>query len=104
MTTPPEMAAAMARLWEKFLPEMEQRVVLIEEAAQALKAGSLTEAQREAAHAAAHKLAGSLGLFGMAQGTEIARGLEALLETTPLDADGLSDGARELRAVIATRN
>ena len=101
MATPPEMAEVLARLWTKFLPEMEQRVALVSEAAQALAAGSLNEEQREAGHAAAHKLAGSLGLFGLARGTEIARRLEHLLETVPADAAGIASGADELRALLA---
>ncbi len=80
-TTPPAMAEALARLWTKFLPEIEQRVALLEAAAQTLATGALTQQQREAAHAAAHKLAGSLGTFGLHRGTEIARQAEHLLWT-----------------------
>jgi len=104
MTTPPEMAAALTRLWEKFLPEMEQRVGLVDAAAQALASSGLSEELRESAHAAAHKLAGSLGLFGMTRGTEIARELEQLLETTTVEAAMLTDRVWELRAMIAERS
>jgi HPt (histidine-containing phosphotransfer) domain-containing protein len=98
------MAAKMAQMWTKFLPEIEQRVSLIDHAAQALAAGNLSEDQRESAHAAAHKLAGSLGLFGMTRGTEIARAIEHLLESQPVEAALLADAVQELRSIIAAHN
>ena len=100
------MAAAMARLWAKFLPEIEQRVAVLDDAARALAAGTLSEEQRAAAHAAAHKLAGSLGTFGMQRGTELARLAEDLLATMPAANAGaeLASWANELRAMVAARS
>ena len=101
------MAAAMARLWAKFLPEIEQRVGVLDDAARALSAGgTLSEEQRAAAHAAAHKLAGSLGTFGMQRGTELARLAEDLLATMPAANAGaeLASWANELRAMVAARS
>jgi HPt (histidine-containing phosphotransfer) domain-containing protein len=105
-TTPPGMAAALDRLWAKFLPEIEQRIAVLESAAEALTAGLLTETEREAAHAAAHKLAGSLGTFGMQRGTELARAAEDMLaeSCSAEDAVTLKDYAAELRAVVKGRN
>ena len=105
-TTPPGMAAALDRLWAKFLPEIEQRIAVLESAAEALTAGLLTETEREAAHAAAHKLAGSLGTFGMQRGTELARLAEDLLATMPAANAGaeLASWANELRAMVAARS
>jgi HPt (histidine-containing phosphotransfer) domain-containing protein len=99
------MAEALARLWTRFLPEIEQRVSIIEAAAKALTAGSLEEPQREAAHAAAHKLAGTLGTFGLHRGTEIAREAELLLQKLPLsDAASLGIYAKELHAILDANN
>jgi HPt (histidine-containing phosphotransfer) domain-containing protein len=105
MTTNPGMAEALARLWTKFLPEITQRVAVLEAAAQALSAGLLSAEQRSAAHAAAHKLAGTLGTFGLHQGTDLARKAEALLaeEIPQGDAVQLEDYARELRALLDSR-
>src|SRR5271170_2191264 len=100
-TTPPAMAEALARLWTKFLPEIEQRLAVLEAAAQTLATGSLTQQQREAAHAAAHKLAGSLGTFGLHRGTEIARQTEHLLaDENSASAANLSSWIAELRMLI----
>jgi HPt (histidine-containing phosphotransfer) domain-containing protein len=104
MTTPPAMAEALARLWTKFLPDIEQRVATLEVAAQALAASTLTNEQRESAQAAAHKLAGTLGTFGLHLGTDLARQAELLLaeENTAFTAD-LSAWITELRTLINRR-
>lgn len=70
------IAEAMSRLWERFLPLIEERVSTLEAAAMALEGDQLAPAQRELACAAAHKLAGVLGSFGLAEGTELAREAE----------------------------
>ena len=102
---PPSMTDALSRLWTKFLPEIEARVELIEIAAQALAAGSLSDEQREAAHAAAHKLAGTLGTFGLHRGTDLAREAELTLAEAPAlsSASALTACVAELRAVIHSK-
>jgi HPt (histidine-containing phosphotransfer) domain-containing protein len=98
------MAEALARLWTKFLPDIEQRVAVLEVAAQALAAGTLTSEQRESAHAAAHKLAGTLGMFGLHSGTELARQTElAFAEENTASAADLSSWIVELRTLIEHR-
>jgi HPt (histidine-containing phosphotransfer) domain-containing protein len=74
----PEIAEALKLLWQKFLPQMKERLAVLEEANRALEAGSLTEEHRTAAGAAAHKLAGVLGTFGLAEGTTVAREAEQI--------------------------
>jgi HPt (histidine-containing phosphotransfer) domain-containing protein len=100
------MAAALDRLWAKYLPEMEQRLALLEAAAEALTTDALGDEERTEAHSAAHKLAGSLGTFGLHRGTEIARQAELLLaeSCSAEDAVMLRDYAAELRVVIQSRN
>jgi HPt (histidine-containing phosphotransfer) domain-containing protein len=75
---PTALAAALGSLWTKFLPEMTARLSILETAAASLAASSLTPAQQESAASAAHKLAGVLGTFGLAEGTALARELETL--------------------------
>jgi HPt (histidine-containing phosphotransfer) domain-containing protein len=109
MSTPvePSIAAAMENLWKKFLPQMEERVTALEAANQALAAGLLSPDQRTAASSAAHKLAGVLGTFGLAEGTTLAREAEDLY-SAPSDMGAervaqLSAIAEQLRGVIASR-
>ena len=108
MTTAPSMADALARLWTKFLPEIESRLTVLEVTAQALQQGPLSTEQRAQAHADAHKLAGSLGTFGLQRGTELARQAETLLAD---DSGGLAEDASarlslwvtELRTLVDAR-
>jgi len=99
------MAAALARLWTKFLPEIENRIATIAAAATALENGELPEDQRETAHAAAHKLAGSLGTFGLQRGTELARQAElALTEAPPsISPTELDAWVSELQSLVLSR-
>jgi HPt (histidine-containing phosphotransfer) domain-containing protein len=102
---PPALAAALEQLWTRFLPDTRERVSIVESAAQSLVAGSLTPAQREAAHAAAHKLSGTLGTFNLPRGTDLARELELAFAAAPdpASAPRLASLAAELRSLIETR-
>ncbi|HEV2280703.1 MAG TPA: Hpt domain-containing protein [Acidobacteriaceae bacterium] len=103
----PSLAAALDRLWERHLPEIEERLAAIESAAAATAAGTLSPGQRQAAHSAAHNLAGVLGTFGLAEGTGPAREIEHLYaaETAPAREDGprLASIAATLRSLVQSR-
>ena len=104
----PDLDAALDRMWAKFLPELEKRVAFLERANAALAAGTLNVDLRAKANAAAHKLAGVLGTFGLASGTVLARQIEALYSPPnspglllPSQLIGLST---QLRALVENRN
>ena len=101
------LAQALDGLWQRFLPQIRERVAILESAAAALAAGPLTEELREAALAAAHKLAGTLGTFGLTRGTVLARELECAFarESSPGSDRGvnLAANAAELRAMVENR-
>ena len=99
----PDLSAALDRLWIRFLPEIRERVTVIESAIQSLAAGSLSAEQKEAAASAAHKLAGVLGTFSLHRGTVIARELELQFTATPDSPANLSALAYELRSIIESR-
>jgi HPt (histidine-containing phosphotransfer) domain-containing protein len=100
----PQIAEALKLLWLKFLPQMQERVAVLEEAGGALQAGALSAEQRTAAGAAAHKLAGVLGTFGLTEGTNLAREAETLFEGSPdAYATRLREIAALLRNVVSTR-
>lgn len=82
----------LARLWKQNLPLLQERVATLETTSQEALVGRLTPSRRTEAADIAHKLAGSLGMFGYPRGTEIARELENLLE-----ADGEPDPAALVR-------
>jgi len=101
------LSQAMDGLWARFLPDIRDRVSVLEAAAQVASKGKLTAKQREAAQTAAHKLAGVLGTFGLTRGTVLARELEMKLarESSPGRNTGvkLAETAAELRSMIESR-
>jgi DNA-binding response OmpR family regulator/HPt (histidine-containing phosphotransfer) domain-containing protein len=82
-----ELRTAIQALWEDARPRVLERVATLEDAVAAVLSGGIGDQQREAARAAAHKLAGSLGTFGIDEGTAITRRLEAAFERAPAHAD-----------------
>ena len=101
--TEPELNAALDRLWKQFLPQIEERVATLEAACGALSNGTLSNEQRDGAHAAAHKLAGVLGTFGLTRGTVLAREAELLYtgDPDPAAAAQLTNIAAQLRSLVA---
>jgi HPt (histidine-containing phosphotransfer) domain-containing protein len=101
------LSQAMDGLWARFLPDIRDRVSVLEAAAQVASEGKLKAKQREAAQTAAHKLAGVLGTFGLTGGTVLARELELIFahDSFPgCDASvKLAETAAELRAMIENR-
>jgi HPt (histidine-containing phosphotransfer) domain-containing protein len=102
-----DLAAALDQLWTKYLPQMVERVAILESAGAALAAGALSLAQRTEASAAAHKLAGAVGSFGLAQGTVLAQEAEIFYsgkaESGPDSAARLKTIAAQLRAIVECR-
>jgi HPt (histidine-containing phosphotransfer) domain-containing protein len=100
--TPEESAKKMlAALWERNLPVLRDRLAQLDAASEAAATGKLTPEMREDAGSTAHKLAGSLGMFGYPRGTEFARKIEVLLnEPGPADALGLRELTSSLRESV----
>lgn len=72
---------SVSQLWEKFKSTFITQVEVIEQATQALAEGSLTIELQRKAQQEAHRLAGSMGIFGFAEGSQWARQIEQLLNT-----------------------
>lgn len=80
------MEAAIAKAWEVHQDTMQERLTVLEAAVAALNGGQLSPELQHAGRSQAHKLAGSLGCFGFAEGSRLARKLEQLLQLdVPLD-------------------
>ncbi|MGH9589922.1 MAG: Hpt domain-containing protein [Terracidiphilus sp.] len=101
------LAAALDRIWQRHLPQIEERLAAIELAAAATAAGTLSPEQRLAAHSAAHNLAGVLGSFGLVEGTAPARETERLYAADtvpdPENASRLAGMAATLRFLVESR-
>lgn len=76
-----QVIGSVSQLWEKFKGTFITQVEVIEQATQALTKGRLTVELQQNAKQEAHRLAGSLGIFGFTEGSALARRLEQLLET-----------------------
>lgn len=73
-----------ASVWERAKDKLSDRVTVIEQATTALLQDRLEDELFSKAHAEAHKLAGSLGLFGFGYGSRLAQQIEKLLEAEML--------------------
>lgn len=91
----------MAGMWERFRETFGEQVAVLENAVTAILSQELTAEHRERALREAHKLAGSLGTFGMPRGSEIAREVETWLQA---DIEGdHADALRVADAIVALR-
>jgi hypothetical protein len=93
-------AKLLAALWVRNRPVVEERLASLDKAAAAAAAGALAGELRAEAQGNAHKLAGSLGMYGFDEGTRVARELEVLLGGAAPDAVRLSALIAELRTAI----
>jgi HPt (histidine-containing phosphotransfer) domain-containing protein len=90
----------IAALWQRNQPQILERLAILDRAAAEAAAARLSPILREQAAEVAHKLAGSLGMFGFEQGTRFARELEQHLESPEPDALILATLTVELRKIL----
>ena len=79
-STPDNIRATVAALWTKFSGKIFGRLAVLEGVGEALREGRLNEELRQEAEMEAHKLAGSLGTLGLAEGSRLAEELESILQ------------------------
>ncbi|HEU5402719.1 MAG TPA: Hpt domain-containing protein [Terriglobales bacterium] len=90
----------LAELWRQHLPEIQERVGVLERACAVLETRRLSGEERQTAVAAAHKLAGGLGTFGRMRGTQLAREAEAMLESGKPEWEPMRSLLRQLREIV----
>ena len=82
-----EIAAAMRTIWDRHRPAVIEQLAVLSHAAEALADGELEPEERERARGIAHRLAGSLGTFGLLSASEHAhRAVLLLAGEQPLSA------------------
>ena len=100
-----EMDALLQVLWKQNYGILLERLKLIRNASDQLGTGSLDCQTRQDAEAAAHKLAGILGTFGLPQGSALASTIEtSLAPEKSVDGSQLRSWLEELEAIIASRS
>jgi DNA-binding response OmpR family regulator/HPt (histidine-containing phosphotransfer) domain-containing protein len=75
-----EISAITSRIWDNFKDKVKIQIGILEQVSPALLQRKLTPELQQQARNEAHKLAGSLGIFGRREGSQVARELECLLE------------------------
>ena len=96
--------AAIAEIFERNRPIVAERLGCIRDAARAIADaddGAPDETVMNAGRSAAHKLAGSLGSFGYARGSELAREAELMLTAPDPDGARIAEIADEIERVIS---
>jgi HPt (histidine-containing phosphotransfer) domain-containing protein len=92
----------LTQLWQKNLPTIRERLDLLDRFGSIAASGKLDEPTRIEALNIAHKLAGSLGMYGYQQGTEVASKMERILKSpTPETLLTLRTLATDLRKSLA---
>jgi HPt (histidine-containing phosphotransfer) domain-containing protein len=90
----------LAGMWDRNQPLIRQRLDTLNQAAEAASTGVSDPDLHHRAIDIAHKLAGSLGMFGFSRGTEIARELETELENHAAAPQRLKQLTADLSAAI----
>jgi HPt (histidine-containing phosphotransfer) domain-containing protein len=80
-----KIGALLISLWERNLPLLHERLAILDRAASEAASDHLSVALRAEALEIAHKLSGTLGMFGYQHGTEIAREIEVILKSSATD-------------------
>ena len=92
----------IAELWQKHLPNLRERLALLDRTAVEASSGALAEASRAEALSIAHKLAGNLGMFGYPKGSEVASEMEHILKApTPQNLTRLTTLTTQLRRTLS---
>jgi DNA-binding response OmpR family regulator len=80
-----KLSEKTTEVWENLKDKLTEQLKILEQVVSGLVQGKLTPEIQKQAQDEAHKLAGSLGLFGLAEGSKVARELEDFLQNSVLD-------------------
>lgn len=78
-----EVRSALEKVWLNSRPEALERLAMLERFAESLRSGTPDQQSWETALSAAHRLSGSLGMFGLNEASSCAEKIEALLGDGP---------------------
>ncbi len=86
----PEFNQALVKIWERYQSKICDRITLLEEFTLATQQGKPDETLRLQAQQEAHKLAGSLGTFGLGRGSILAREIEQLCQNKTFNSEEIT--------------
>jgi HPt (histidine-containing phosphotransfer) domain-containing protein len=96
-----KVRAVLEKVWLTSRPEALSRLAIVEQFLDELRSGKTNEEHQANALSAAHRLAGSLGMFGLGEASSCAAEIEALLSRRVSDFAALSECVSRLRDLIA---
>lgn len=96
---------ALKKLWKTFRQQNQERIQILQRSIRALETGEFQRELEEQAILTAHKLAGTLGIYDLHEGSRLALNIEAWLRSrqsipTPTDLQQLSTWVSQLAAVL----
>jgi HPt (histidine-containing phosphotransfer) domain-containing protein len=94
------MQQILADLWKRGLSLVRERVDLLQSAAAAAAGGTLTPSLQANALDIAHKLSGSLGMFGYPRGSQLAQQLEVEFTSARPDPAAVTAAITELDRML----
>ena len=102
MSRATETEAAIAAIWLRQIPQTRERLMLLTDAAEQLsQTGTINPELRAESISIAHKLAGSLGMFGFHSSSEHARLVQQDLESAGVpEAGQLCQHVKALRSSL----
>jgi DNA-binding response OmpR family regulator len=100
-----QIAANIARIWERSKAKFWEQVAVLDEAALAFARNDLSPELKGQAQQQAHRLAGALGIFGLMEGSHLARQIEQLLQQGLADVSPttIADLVDQLKGVMASK-
>jgi HPt (histidine-containing phosphotransfer) domain-containing protein len=99
-TAQQETIQLLAQIWQRNQMQVRDRIAVLEQAAKAAAEDALNASLRADATSIAHKLAGSLGMFGFKEGTRLAREIECAFGTHSEKNYNLTALIEELRQSV----
>jgi DNA-binding response OmpR family regulator len=78
-----QVMAVVEQIWLKYRDSFAEKIALFDRAIALMATGNLDERLRQQARHQAHQLVGSLGSFGLPEGSKIAREIERLFQADP---------------------
>lgn len=100
-TSPQTARRVTARVWNQFKAQYWQQVETLAAFVEALTPGVASSQQQEIQYLA-HKLVGSLGMFGLLSASQQARDLEQLMKASVLDAVQIAQAAQWVEGLKQT--
>jgi DNA-binding response OmpR family regulator len=91
-----KLAASMAKIWETSKVQFLEQLKTIQAVSSEFSSGAMTVDRKAEAEREAHKLAGTLGMFGLMEGSNVARQIENLWRAAQPQPTVIADLVQQL--------